>query len=85
MSPKDQTDAFEGVGSDFGGSVIPLKLATQQPISPEQAAEYLGEMLTELRAISAKSGFKFLTALIEVAVEEAKLQSSRSSRYADTA
>ncbi|MDX2265764.1 MAG: hypothetical protein NW215_12445 [Hyphomicrobiales bacterium] len=68
-----------------GGDVVHVRFNQQCDIETEDAAEYLGAMLSDLRVIAAKSGFKFLAALIEVAAEEARLQSHKENAYADIA
>ncbi len=68
-----------------GGDVVHVRFHQEEPIEPEQAAQYLSEMLSDMRTIAAKSGFKFLAALIEVASEEARLQIGKKRQYADIA
>jgi hypothetical protein len=65
--------------------VVDLRLHRQAPIEPGDAALYLSEMLADMRIIAAKSGFKFLAALIDVATEEARLQMVKKPQYADIA
>ncbi len=57
--------------------IVHLRFASEPEIDPEQAAEYLGDILGEMRIVAAKAGMKFLSALIEVAIEEAKLQAQK--------
>lgn len=42
--------------------------------NPKDIAEYSADMLSELRDLASGSGFTFLAYLIQVAVEEAKIQ-----------
>ncbi len=46
----------------------------ETPASPKDVAEYSAEILTELRGLAANAGLTFLAYLIQVAVEEAKIQ-----------
>jgi hypothetical protein len=43
---------------------------------PAEVAEYLASLLESARGIAAKSGMTFLAYLIQVAVEEAKIQAA---------
>jgi hypothetical protein len=60
----------------------PVQLIRSQPpiIEAQDAAEYLEDILSELRDVAAKSGFKFLAALIEVSIEEARQQAHEARR-----
>lgn len=49
--------------------------------TPKEIAEYSAEILAELRELANASGHKFLAYLIQVAVEEAKIQASSDERY----
>lgn len=53
-------------------------------IEPHHAAEYIGDVLGDLKTIAAKSGFKFLVALIEVSIEEARQQAREAQKFAET-
>jgi hypothetical protein len=49
---------------------------------PNQVAEYLTDLLEEARDIAAKAELKFLSYLIQVAVEEARIQATpKEPRY----
>lgn len=63
------TDRIESQSSDYG--------ATQAltPATPAQSASYIADLLVELRDMSGAAGHTFLAYLIQVAVEEARLQS----------
>lgn len=67
------------------GDIVHVRFHQEEPIEAEQAAQYLAEMLSDMRIIAAKSGFKFLAALIEVASEEARLQMVKKREFADIA
>ncbi len=44
------------------------------PIDPKAVAEYSADLLTQLRDLATASGLTFLAYLVQVAVEEAKIQ-----------
>jgi hypothetical protein len=69
--------ALDNAPADAAADVIHLRFSSEPEIDTEQAAEYLGDMLSEMRLVAAKAGMKFLSALIEVAIEEAKLQAQK--------
>lgn len=46
-------------------------------LSPEEAAEYIAEILVSLRAIAIKAHLDILSDLIEVAQEEAQMHTRR--------
>jgi hypothetical protein len=74
------------VGQDFAPPIGPLLDKTSEPkklslsspsaapASPKDVAAYSAEMLMELRSLAAEAGLTFLVYLIQVAVEEAKIQ-----------
>ena len=47
-----------------------------EPADPKAVAEYSAEILGELRDMATRAGHTFLAYLIQVAVEEAKIQAS---------
>lgn len=49
---------------------------TDTPADAKAVAEYSAEILTELRDMASGAGLTFLAYLIQVAVEEAKIQAS---------
>jgi hypothetical protein len=53
---------------------LSLSSASRTPASPKEVAAYSAEMLMELRSLAAQAGLTFLVYLIQVAVEEAKIQ-----------
>lgn len=65
--------------------IVQFRIKNDMLISHDQAAEYLADILSELRVLAASSNLKFLAALIEVAVEEARLQARPKKTYADIA
>ncbi len=65
--------------------VVHLCIKNDIPIDADHAAEYLAEILSELRGIAASANLKLLAALIEVAIEEARLQSQPKKSYAGIA
>ncbi len=72
------------INADHDKSGIVQLRCYQPPVAePEHAAEYLGDVLSELKGLAAKSGFKFLAALIEVSIEEAKQQAREARRMAE--
>lgn len=50
---------------------------------PEEVAEYLAGLLESARGVAGKAGLTFLSYLIQVAVEEARIQAAetQSSRF----
>lgn len=73
------------VGQEFAPPIGPLLDKTSEPkklslspsaapASPKDVAAYSAEMLMELRSLAAEAGLTFLVYLIQVAVEEAKIQ-----------
>lgn len=53
-----------------------LKGDNDSPISPKDVAEYSEQILTELRNLANGAGLTFLAYLIQVAVEEARIQAN---------
>lgn len=49
---------------------------TDSPANAKAVAEYSAEILTELRDMASGAGLTFLAYLIQVAVEEAKIQAA---------
>jgi hypothetical protein len=49
-------------------------LSDEGPIDPRAVAEYSADILAELRELASAAGLTFLAYLIQVAVEEAKIQ-----------
>jgi len=45
---------------------------------PAQVAEYLADLLEGTRSLASKAGLTFLAYLIQVAVEEAKIQAAQN-------
>ncbi len=48
------------------------------PIGAKAVAEYSAEILTELRELATGAGLTFLAYLIQVAIEEAKIQAAET-------
>ena len=69
-----QTGTFISKVSD-SNSVIQSS-SSSEPMDPRAVAEYSAEILTELRDLASGAGHTFLAYLIQVAVEEAKIQAS---------
>lgn len=46
--------------------------------NPKEVAEYSAELLTEIRDMAGCSGLTFLAYLVQVALEEAKIQAGKS-------
>lgn len=69
---------------------IPLETGAQQtcssgkdlaaPATPKEVAEYSAAILTELSVLASDTGLTFLSYLIQVAVEEAKIQAEDHSK-----
>jgi hypothetical protein len=57
-------------------NTLPQEGGSSGPVDPKQVAEYCEEILTGLRDMAHGSGHTFLAYLIQVAVEEAKIQAS---------
>jgi hypothetical protein len=55
-------------------NTVTQKSSSSEPADPKAVAEYSAEMLTELRDLASGAGHTFLAYLIQVAVEEAKIQ-----------
>jgi hypothetical protein len=66
-------------------SVVQLRCYQTPVIEPQDAAEYLGDVLSDLKGLAVKSGFKFLAALIEVSIEEARQQAREARRLVESA
>lgn len=69
----------------YTSKVSDSNTVTQSSFSPKQAdpkaiAEYSAEILTELRDLASGAGHTFLAYLIQVAVEEAKIQASEDEQ-----
>lgn len=52
----------------------PTASSSNAPADPKQVAEYLADLLTGARDMATASGLTFLAYLVQVAVEEAKIQ-----------
>ncbi|MDZ4791723.1 MAG: hypothetical protein SGJ17_11060 [Hyphomicrobiales bacterium] len=83
--PRFAADLNKEAETKSTGDIVHVRFHQQELIEAEQAAQYLSEMLSDMRVIAAKSGFKFLAALIEVASEEARLQIGKKHEFADIA
>lgn len=73
--PQTGTKAEPLLAEIAAADIVHLRFSPETDIEIEHAAEYLGDMLADMRIIASRAGLKFLSALIEVAIEEAKLQS----------
>jgi hypothetical protein len=51
-----------------------FETASQTPASPKDVAEYSEQILKEVRNLASAAGLTFLAYLIQVAVEEARIQ-----------
>lgn len=69
-----QTGTFISKVSD--SNTVVQSSFSPEPADPRAVAEYSAEMLTELRDLASGAGHTFLAYLIQVAVEEAKIQAS---------
>jgi len=69
-----QTGTFISKVSD--SNTVAQSSSSPEPADPRAVAEYSAEMLTELRDLASGAGHTFLAYLIQVAVEEAKIQAS---------
>jgi hypothetical protein len=58
------------------GNTVTQSSSSPEPIDPKAVAEYSAEILTQLRDLASGAGYTFLAYLIQVAVEEAKIQAS---------
>jgi hypothetical protein len=47
------------------------------PISPKDVAEYSEELLAQIRDLASAAGLTFLAYLVQVAVEEARIQAGK--------
>jgi hypothetical protein len=56
----------------------PDEYAGSESANPADVAEYLADLLEGARGLAGKSGLTFLAYLIQVAVEEAKIQAAAS-------
>lgn len=45
--------------------------------NPKEVAEYSAELLTQIRDLAGRSGLTFLAYLVQVALEEAKIQAGK--------
>ncbi len=48
-------------------------------LSPREVAEYSADLLAQIRDMSGRSGLTFLSYLVQVALEEAKIQAGKKS------
>jgi hypothetical protein len=69
-----QTGTFISKVSD--SNTVTQNSLSPEPADPKAVAEYSAEILTELRDLASGAGHTFLAYLIQVAVEEAKIQAS---------
>jgi hypothetical protein len=69
-----QTGTFISKVSD--SNTVTQTSFSSEPADPKAVAEYSAEILTELRDLASGAGHTFLAYLIQVAVEEAKIQAS---------
>ncbi len=53
---------------------LPVSTPSGAPVGPKAVAEYSADMLNQLRDLAHGAGLTFLAYLIQVAVEEAKIQ-----------
>lgn len=51
-----------------------LEAAAREPVNAKDVAEYSEKLLIELRGLASAAGLTFLAYLIQVAVEEARIQ-----------
>jgi hypothetical protein len=58
---------------------MPEMRMTDTPADPKEVAEYLAEMLCGVRDMANSSGLTFLAYLVQVAIEEAKIQAEDST------
>jgi hypothetical protein len=54
----------------------PLPSSSNDPTDPKDVAEYSASILANVRDLAAASGLTFLAYLVQVAVEEAKIQAN---------
>jgi hypothetical protein len=69
-----QSGTFISKGSESNS--VTQTTVSPEPADPKAIAEYSAEILTELRDLANGAGHTFLAYLIQVAVEEAKIQAS---------
>ena len=69
-----QTGTYIAKVSD--SNTVTQNNSSSEPADPKAVAEYSAEILTELRDLASGAGYTFLAYLIQVAVEEAKIQAS---------
>lgn len=69
-----QTSTYISKVSD--SNTVTQSSSLPEPIDPKAVAEYSAEILTQLRDLASAAGHTFLAYLIQVAVEEAKIQAS---------
>lgn len=67
-----QTGTFISKVSD--STAVTQSSFSPEPADPKAVAEYSAEILSELRDLATGAGHTFLAYLIQVAVEEAKIQ-----------
>ena len=69
-----QAGTFISTVSD--SNTVTQSSSSPEPADPKAVAEYSAEILSELRDLASGAGHTFLAYLIQVAVEEAKIQAS---------
>ncbi len=77
LTPHDACQSDQRYISKSGETqTMPQDTSSDAPSDPKQVAEYSASMLASLRDMAADSGLTFLAYLIQVAVEEAKIQAA---------
>jgi hypothetical protein len=60
--------------------IVADETVLKETAQPAEVAEYLASLLEGARGMAAKSGMTFLAYLIQVAVEEARIQASSNEQ-----
>jgi hypothetical protein len=76
ISGQEITQAGTYISKVSDSNTVTQISSTPEPADPKAIAEYSAEILTELRDLASSAGHTFLAYLIQVAVEEDKIQAS---------
>jgi hypothetical protein len=76
ISGQDITQIGTFISKVSDSNTVTQSSSSSEPADPKAVAEYSADILSELRDLASGAGHTFLAYLIQVAVEEAKIQAS---------
>jgi hypothetical protein len=76
ISVQEITQTGTYISNISDGNTVTQSSSSPEPTDPKAVAEYSADLLTQLRDLESGAGYTFLAYLIQVAVEEAKIQAS---------